>query len=144
MAEIVLQQRFAAPTDKVFDAITDHEGMGAWMPGATVTLDRPGSAERNGLGAIRRIRARGLVILEEVVRFERPTAMDYRVLRGGPIRDHLGAIRIEDHGDESGLEWRIRFAFPWWSGGELGAALLARILGAELRGGLERLARRFA
>jgi uncharacterized protein YndB with AHSA1/START domain len=142
MAEIVLKQRFAAPAEKVFDAITDHEGMTAWMPCATVTLDRPGAPERNGLGAIRRIRARGFTIVEEIVRFERPAAMDYRVLRGGPIRDHLGTIRIEDRAGESGLEWRIRFGFPWWAGGELGAALLARILGAELRGGLERLARR--
>ena len=145
MAEIHMRQRFAAPPENVFTAITDHVGMQKWMPGSKITLDREGTPAPNGLGAIRRIRAGGLTILEEVVRFDPPREMQYKVLKAGPIIEHLGTIRVEPSGDGGSLvDYTIRFTTPMWMGGELLAKLIARILGGQLTAGLGRLATQIA
>jgi uncharacterized protein YndB with AHSA1/START domain len=141
MAEIHMKKRFAAPPEKVFAAITDHVGMQKWMPGSKITLDREGVPAPNGLGAVRRIRAGGLTILEEVVHFDPPREMRYKVLKAGPIIAHLGTIRVlpaEDGG--SLIDYTIRFTTPKWMGGELLAKLIGRILGGQLTAGLDRLA----
>ena len=140
MAEIHMKRRFAASPEKVFAAITDHVGMEKWMPGSKITLDRQGEPAPNGLGAIRRIRASGLTILEEVVRFDPPREMQYKVLKAGPIIEHLGTIRVLPSGDGGSLvDYTIRFTTPWYLGGELLAKGIGRILGGQLTAGLERL-----
>jgi carbon monoxide dehydrogenase subunit G len=142
MHEIRMQRRFAAPPAEVFAAVTDHERMSDWIHGARVTLDKPGSPSRNGVGAVRRIAARGLTIREEVVRFEEPTAMDYRVIAGAPLRNHLGGIRLRPDGSGTVLDYTIRFEVPWYLGGPLLGAIVARTLKTEIDKGLAALAAR--
>lgn len=137
-----MEQRFAAPPDRVFAAITDHEAMGTWLDGATVTLEKIGQADRNGVGAVRRIHARGLTIFEEVIHFEAPREMQYKVLRGAPLTEHLGTIRVIPDGTGSRVDYTIRFGCPLWAGGELTATIIARVLGGELRAGMARLAQK--
>lgn len=48
----------AAPIDTVWDALSNHSGISRWAPGLTVTMDRLGTADPNGVGAIRRIASR--------------------------------------------------------------------------------------
>jgi uncharacterized protein YndB with AHSA1/START domain len=137
--EIVMQQRFAAVPARVFEVLSDHVGFGRWM-GADIALERPGEPPPNGLGAIRVIRVRGLAIREEVTRFEPPRAMDYRVIGGAPFRNHLGEIRVGPEDGGSRLDYRIRFAWPWFAGGAPVGALLARQLEREIAAGLGRMA----
>jgi len=134
-----MEQRFAAPVEAVFTAITDHRGFGRWV-GATITLEREGDPAPNGLGAIRVVRARGTAVREEVVRFEPPHAMDYRVIGGAPLRDHLGQIRVAPDAGGSRLDYRIRFAFPWYLGGAIVGGVIARLLRREIGAGLARMA----
>ena len=145
MAEIHMRKRFAAPPEKVFAAITDHVGMQKWMPGSKITLDREGVPAPNGLGAIRRIRAGGLTILEEVVRFDPPREMQYKVLKAGPIIEHLGTIRVlPGDGGGSVIDYTIRFSCPWYLGGGLLAQVIGKVLGGQLTAGLDRLATQVA
>jgi uncharacterized protein YndB with AHSA1/START domain len=137
--EIVIQQRFAAAPARVFELVTDHVGFGRWV-GADIRLEHPGEPPPNGLGAVRVIHVRGLAIREEVIRFEAPHAMDYRVIGGAPFRDHLGEVRVEPDNGGARLDYRIRFAWPWFAGGALVGALLARQLEREIAGGLARMA----
>jgi uncharacterized protein YndB with AHSA1/START domain len=139
MPEIVMHQDFAAPAARVFAAMTDHAGFGRWM-NTPITVERAGSPAPNGLGAVRAIRARGLTIREEVVRWESPRAMDYRVIAGAPFRNHLGEIRITPNESGARLDYRIRFEWPWWGGGGLVGRLLASELRREISAGLERMA----
>src|SRR5512146_1367448 len=118
MTEIFMQQRFDAQPDRVFALLTDHVGFGRAL-GENIRVERQGVPAPNGLGAVRAIRARGLTIREEVVRWEAPTAMDYRVASGAPLQNHLGEIRIAADGPGSRVDYRIRFDWPWYLGGAL-------------------------
>ena len=139
MHEIRMSHRFDAPIGEVFAAVTDHEGMSRWLDGVRVTIEKPGEPAPNGLGAIRRVSARGATIREEVVRFEPPTAMDYRVIGGAPIRDHLGEIRLAPDGNGTRLDYTIRYRVPWYFGGALLGSLLERQLKSQIEDGLRRL-----
>lgn len=139
MQTIHMEQRFAAPPEKVFAAVTDHRGMEKWLEGMRVTLEKEGDPPPNGLGAVRKIQARGTTVVEEVVRWEEPTAMDYKVIRG-LIQDHLGEIRLYPENGGTLLDYRIRFRVPWWATGPILGSLVATLLKGELEKGLVRLA----
>ncbi len=134
-----MQQRFDAPADLVFSALTDHEAFGRLL-GEDIRVETPGVPAPNGLGAVRAIRARGLTIREKVVRWEAGRAMDYRVVSGAPLQNHLGTIRIEPDGEGARVDYRIRFDWPWWLGGAAVGGLVARSLERQIAGGIARLA----
>ena len=139
MAEIVMRQRFDAPPERVFAMLTDHVEFGRAL-GEDIRIEREGVPAPNGLGAVRAIRARGLTIREEVVGWEVPRAMDYRVVSGAPLQNHLGEIRITPDGTGTRLDYRIRFDWPWYLGGALVGGLIARSLERQIGAGIVRMA----
>jgi uncharacterized membrane protein len=68
--------------------------------------------------------------------------MDYRLIRGAPLRDHLGELRFKPT-PEGGtlLEYRIRYRIPWWAGGAVVERLFGRQLERVIGGAMTRLAR---
>ena len=143
--EIHIEQRFSAPIERVFDAVTDHAGMGSWIDGTSVTVDEPGVPPPNGLGALRRIRWRGISVWERVVAWEPPTIMHYRVERGSPVRDHLGRFTLTAISPaETFVDYRIDYRVPWVFGGRAAGTVLTYILGRDLRRGLAKLAEMLA
>lgn len=139
MADIVMEQRFDAPPQRVFDVITDHVAFGRFV-GADITVERQGTPAPNGLGAVRLVRARGTSVREEVVRWDPPQAMDYRVIGGAPLRNHLGQIRLSPDGAGTAMRYTIHFDMPWWLGGGAAAGVVARLLQREISGGLATMA----
>jgi len=139
MPEIFMRQRFEAPPERVFALLTDHVGFGRAL-GEDIRLERQGVPPPNGLGAVRAIHARGLTIREEVIGWEVPRAMDYRVVSGAPLQNHLGEIRIVPDGTGARLDYRIRFDWPWYLGGALVGGLVARALERQIAGGIARMA----
>jgi hypothetical protein len=139
MPKIFMQQHFDAPPERVFDALTDHVGFGRLL-GEDIRLEKQGVPAPNGLGAVRAIHARGLTIREEVVGWEAPRAMDYRVVGGAPLQNHLGQIRFVPDGSGVRVEYRIRFDWPWYLGGALVGDVLARSLERQIAAGIARLA----
>jgi uncharacterized protein YndB with AHSA1/START domain len=141
MVEMEVEQRFSAPIDAVFAAVTDHKRLESWQPGISVTIEKEGVPAPNGLGAVRRIKQGPLNIWEEVVRWEHPTAMDYRLFKGPPLRDHLGEIRLSPLGERGTMvRYRIRFGMPWWAGGDFTARLVAHQLKTVIAAAYSRLA----
>ena len=134
-----MQQRFDAPPERVFAALTDHLAFGRLL-GEDIRLEREGVPPPNGLGAVRAIHARGLTIREEVVGWEVPRAMDYRVVGGAPLRNHLGEIRFVPDGAGVRVDYRIRFDWPWYLGGAVVGDLIARSLERQIAAGIARLA----
>ncbi len=111
MQVIDVQVEVAAPAERAFAVLSEHESMWRWTPGVKhVELDPPGREHRNGLGAVRRIHAPGMVLREEVVGWLPPHWYEYRVVGGAPIRDHLGRIEVTPVGeDRCNVRWRIEF-----------------------------------
>ncbi len=109
---IVVEQSVttSASAQRMWDVLTDHESMPRWFPAVKkVTLDPPGREDRNGLGAIRHVKAVGPIIVEKVVEWDAPHRYAYVLLRGAPIRDHRGEVSVVETPQGTHATWRIRF-----------------------------------
>lgn len=137
MTEFHIQKKFDAPRDKVFAACTDHAGMSEWVEGANVTVETPGEPAPNGLGAVRKIALGPLAIRERITGWDDRSRMEYVVISGAPLHDHLGVLRFED--DPSGgtrLDYTVRFRVPWYFGGGVVEGFVASQLKSALEKGL--------
>jgi uncharacterized protein YndB with AHSA1/START domain len=99
----------AAPIEVVWDTLTDHVGMSGWSPGVTVTMDKPGTVEPNGVGAVRRIATPGPgpAIVEEVITYQRPHVFAYKALSGAPFPGYVGEVRLTDEGSRTRISYTI-------------------------------------
>jgi hypothetical protein len=98
-----------APVDQVWAVLAHHEGMASWGPGMKVTLDKEGAPERDGLGAVRRIKAPGPApaIVEEITRFEAGRVLGYKALGGVPFRSYSGEVVLSATGGGTRIEWTL-------------------------------------
>jgi hypothetical protein len=139
MTEIHATHRFDARPAVVFAAISDHA---AFLSGGGLAcrLQREGSPARDGVGAVREVRAGALVFVEDIVAFEPPRHFAYiiRSVRtsGGrdlPIRHERGWIDVAPDGRGTRVDWRSRFevAIP------LLGRLVAPLVAARIRHGFE-------
>ena len=132
---VEVRHRFDASPQAVWDVYTDHARWSEWagVPGSR--LIEPGQVDPNGVGAVRGF-AGGL--REEVLRFEPPKRMTYRVVAGlFPIKDHEGEVIFEPEGESTLVIWRCHFKskIPGLGG------LLERFITSTFRRGLEGLER---
>ncbi|MCZ4497740.1 MAG: hypothetical protein JWQ74_293 [Marmoricola sp.] len=99
----------ASPVDHVWSVLAHHEGMSSWAPGLKVTLDREGSPERDGLGAVRRINAPGPApaIVEEIVAFEPGRKLGYRAKAGVPFKNYSGEVVLSPAGTGTRIDYSI-------------------------------------
>ncbi len=120
----------------MWDLYTDHCGWEQWAGVKEVVLHQPGSPAPNGVGASRVLRSRGIAVEEEVIAFEPPRRMVYRVVAGAPIRNHQGEVRFSPSATGTRVEWTVRFdpLIPFTG------ALVARVIRAGLQDILKRLA----
>lgn len=92
------------PAAKVWEVLSDHEGMANWAPALTATLVRPGTTERNGVGAQRRFKmGPAPEFVEEVTAFEPERRLTYVAVSGIPFRNYVGDVELRPAGD-SGTE----------------------------------------
>jgi uncharacterized protein YndB with AHSA1/START domain len=98
--QVTSETTVAVPIETVWDALTDHVGIGRWAPGLTVTMDKVGTTDPNGVGAIRRIASAGPApdIVEEVVTSEPPHVLGYKALSGVPFPGYRGEVRLSEAG----------------------------------------------
>ncbi len=138
MQRVEVERRFSAPVQAVWDVYTDHAGWSAWAGFQNSWLEVPGDTDRNGSGAVRGFGANGVKVFEEVIDFDPPKRMTYRVVRGGlPMKNHLGEVVFEPDGDGSRIVWRCRFDSKVPGLGPLLRFVVRRVF----RGALEGLAR---
>ena len=104
VSEITLHQTFRASPERVWSAITDHEGMAKWT-GAEVRIVAKG--DESGVGTVRRVKIGGLRIDEEVMYADAPRRLVYRVIRGLPVSFHRGEMLVEPAGEGTELTWKI-------------------------------------
>jgi uncharacterized protein YndB with AHSA1/START domain len=108
MAVVEVVRVFPHPPEEVFRLYTDHEGWTDWAGTGRVWLERTGLG-RVGVGAVRAFTiAPGL--REEVVAFDPPRRMDYRIVAGPPLlADHHGEVHFEPFHGSTRVTWRVSF-----------------------------------
>jgi hypothetical protein len=99
--------------------------MSTWTRGVSVTLEREGALERNGVGAVRQVAMLGRVIREEVTAFVAPQRMAYRALSGMPLPDYRGEVTVKPRNGVAGsvITWELST-----SSGSRSVRLLLRIV----------------
>jgi len=110
MQHVEVVEEFAAPPEVVFDRYTDHVSWSRWAGLGKVTLAREGVPAPNGVGCVRVFNTAGLGLHEEVLTFERPKRMTYRIVKGPvPMRDHHGEVVFEPTANGTRVTWRCQF-----------------------------------
>ncbi len=109
MQTVEVEKRFDAPRQKVWDVYTDHVSWTEWAGTGKVRLEREGSPDRDGVGCVRVISNGPVAAYEEVLSFDPPKRMTYQVVKGVPMKNHLGEVVFEDDGDGTLVRWRCRF-----------------------------------
>lgn len=141
-ARLVVEETIEAPAAALWSAITDHEGMARWLPAKVSLLAR---REGGGVGTVRRIRASGVVAIDEEVVYAdppegtRPGRLVYRIVRGAPLDFHRGEMLVEPiSASRSRLRWDIVVASRVPGVARATIALLTPAIGAGVRklGGL--------
>jgi uncharacterized protein YndB with AHSA1/START domain len=96
---VTLLKRISAPVPLVFSLLTNHSGLERFFTARFKHL-KNGFPNKNGVGAIRRIKKGLFTVDEEITAFESNKLMRYRVIRGSPTQHYRGEIRFVDMGRE--------------------------------------------
>ncbi|MDQ2631260.1 MAG: SRPBCC family protein [Actinomycetota bacterium] len=110
MHTLTVTRTIPAPIDQVFEAYTDHEKL-AQVPGVrSCKVTRHGDTEKNGLGAVRQLDCGAIWLEEEIVGFDRPHRMEYRITRSRPSADHeFGRVDFVETPAGTKVTWATRF-----------------------------------
>ena len=138
---VEVQQHIAAPPQRVWERYTDHVSWTEWAGLGRVRLARTGVPPPNGVGCVREISNLGVKMYEEVLSFDPPQRMTYRIVRGSmPIKDHLGEVVFEPSAGGTLVTWRCQFnsRVPGLGG------FFRRFIARLFRNALRSLARRLA
>ena len=110
MHKVEVNRTVDAPLERAWAVYTDHAGWNAWAGLQHSSVEREGAVERNGAGAVRCLGSYGFNAWEEILEFEPPARMTYRVVKGGlPMKNHLGEVLFEPDGPGTKVTWRCRF-----------------------------------
>jgi ribosome-associated toxin RatA of RatAB toxin-antitoxin module len=113
MRSIHVTRTIPAPAEAVFDLLADHANYDRFRPINGSELLREGDPAPNGVGALRQIKVRPLTFEEEVTAYERPTRLDYLIVKlNVPFEHHGGSIRLSGDGDATEVDWRSSYTVP--------------------------------
>ncbi|MGN6201062.1 MAG: SRPBCC family protein [Solirubrobacterales bacterium] len=108
MASFTYVRQVAAPPEIVFDVLTDHRRYTEITQLRKAELEREGTPEPDGVGAIRRLTLAGPPMREEVLVYERPYRFSYTLLSGLPVRDHVGTVELSPSADGTEVVYAVK------------------------------------
>jgi uncharacterized protein YndB with AHSA1/START domain len=113
MRSIHVTRTIDAPPEAIFDLLADHANYDRFRGIHGSELLREGNPPPNGLGALRRIKVRPVTFEEEITAFERPTRLDYRIVRlNVPFEHHGASIRLSPEDGGTHVDWRSSYTVP--------------------------------
>jgi uncharacterized protein YndB with AHSA1/START domain len=108
--QIRLEADLDAPVEGVFEVMADHARYDRFRPIASAELLREGDEHLNGVGAVRRLRAKFIQFDEEITAYEPPSRLDYLIVNVNiPLQHDGGSIRFEPSGTGTHVLWTSTF-----------------------------------
>ncbi|WP_054814670.1 SRPBCC family protein [Nocardia arizonensis] len=95
MASSTVDVVIPAPREAVYKFFTERDGINPYVP-VDFTLKRPGSPTPNGVGAQYLIGKGGVGLLEETTALIPNERMEYKIIKGAPVKRHVGIITFSD------------------------------------------------
>jgi uncharacterized protein YndB with AHSA1/START domain len=131
VSEVRLEVQLDAPTDGVFEAMTDHARYDRFRPISKSELIREGDVDRNGVGAVRRLSASFMRFDEEITAYEQSSRLDYLIIDVNvPLEHEGGSIRFVPRDGGTHVLWTSAFRIK--------VPLIGRALGLAFGRGLKR------
>lgn len=121
------------PREEVFRLFADRENYGALVPPVGCTLLEPGTAERQGTGAVHKVGIGPVGMKERITALEPGRSFTYQAVSGLPVRHWIGTV--EFHDDPKGT--RVDYSLDVEARVPVPAAVLAVVV-KGLAGGLAR------
>ena len=119
MGHHVLEARATsrASRDAVWRLVADITTWQDWGGWSSTTREREGTPAPDGVGAVRRLRRFPTTSVEEVTAFEPPARLEYKLLKGLPLRNYVGTVTLADAPDGgTEITWRSEFDTTWVPG----------------------------
>ncbi len=109
MQRIEITQDFSLPVERVYGYLLEDENLGR-VVGADIQHVRDGQDGRNGVGSVRRMKVGPLPPFEETNTQVVPNELtEYRITKGGVLKNHRGQMRFSSNGAGSRLHYVIEF-----------------------------------
>lgn len=123
-----VEARTGAPPEAVWPLLGEARRWREWSFLTASGLEREGSPEPDGVGAIRRFSRYGVGSREEVVAWDPPFHLAYRILSGFPVRAYRADVTLEPDGSGTRIEWAGAYDPKWPGTGRLLQAVLPRMM----------------
>ena len=91
-------------------------------------LEREGDPDPDGVGAVRRFSRYGVGSREEVVAWDPPGHLGYRILSGFPVRNYRADVTLTPEGTGTRIEWSGTYDPKWPGTGPLLAVVLSAMM----------------
>lgn len=132
MKTITVKHVIPRPIEQAFDCMTDHANY-KLFPGITDSkLEVEGKPEKNGLGAVRWVKASGLWFREKITAYDRPRTFTYLITESAlPMEHEGGTLTFKPVAGGTEVTWvsRARVKLPIVGG------LLTNVLVGKLEAG---------
>ncbi|MEV6140453.1 SRPBCC family protein [Nocardia sp. NPDC051990] len=106
MVSSTVDAMIAAPRDVVYKFFTERDRINPYIP-VDFTLKTPGSPTPSGVGAQYFIGKAGVGIVEETTRLVPGELMEYKIIKGAPVKRHVGTITFTDAGNGTLLSYTM-------------------------------------
>ena len=142
MRTVKLERIIRAPVEDVFEWLTDATNYQRVPAVVRVTLVRPGDVAEHGVGAVRLLVTPLVRVMQEVVEYEPPRLIRYKLLNSSPaLRHQEGCVTFEEVSGGTRVRWIAEFeiAAPFF--GDLWTLAYAPMVVAGIRNVLATAAR---
>ena len=113
MRTVHVTRTITAPPEGNFDLLADHPRYDRFRDIRGSELLREGEPPPNGVGTMRRVLIGPLRFEEEITAYERPSRLEYLIVRiNSPLEHKGGKIRLSALGPDTEVEWRSEFRVP--------------------------------
>ena len=108
MFSIHVERTIDKPIEDVFAALSDHANYSQFKGVDKSTLIVEGKKDKNGLGAVREIIAGGANLHEEIVAYEPPYKLGYKIIKSKPLpyNHELGEVTLKEQDGKTHVTWR--------------------------------------
>ncbi|MFW8591343.1 SRPBCC family protein [Glaciecola sp. 2405UD65-10] len=110
MFSICVERVIDKPIQEVFAALSDHENYAQFKGVDESNLIVEGKFDKNGVGAVREIIAAGANLHEEIVKYDPPYTLGYKIIKSTPLPyDHeLGEVTLREENGKTHATWRSK------------------------------------
>jgi uncharacterized protein YndB with AHSA1/START domain len=113
MRTVHVTRTIPAPAERVFDLLADHGNYDRFRGIRAADLIREGEPPPNGVGAVRKVRIGPLRFEEETTAYERPSRLEYLIVKvNTPFEHRGGRIEVSESDDGSLVDWTSSFRIP--------------------------------